>query len=162
MRLGREWNEIEERRSRHLHCGKHTAGEWVTCCGNINPDHSVCLSRSEIAVAKCSVFPPFQKCFFYVGIFCWIKQRFWVRWFFSVSVLMTQIVWETISFAKYLPTLSRFHEFCWPSERKVTWQLMDFSGVSTKGLWFQTIRQVLRLLRGASQQFIYYFWASVY
>lgn len=61
MRLGREWNE-NEKRSTQWHCGKHTAGERAACCRNMNPDHSIWLSRSESAATKCRVFPPSQKC----------------------------------------------------------------------------------------------------
>ena len=100
MRLGREWSENEERRSRHQNCGRHTAGEWATCCGNINPD-TVFGFWGVTPHLPNAMFSHHPKNVFYIDTFCRIKQRVWVRWFFSVSVWMTQIVWETISFAKH-------------------------------------------------------------
>lgn len=144
MRVGSKWNENEERRSRHLHCGKHTAGERATCCGNMNPNTAFGFQGVKLQPPS-AVFSHYAKNVFYIGTFCWIKQS--LSQMIFLSVLMTQIVWETISFAKHLPTLSLFHEFCWPSGRRFTRQLMGFSRVSMKGCGS---RQALQLFSGAT------------
>lgn len=54
-----EWKG--EGRSSYLHCGWHTAWGRAMRCRNINPHHSVLLSRSEVSTSRCNIFPSILK-----------------------------------------------------------------------------------------------------
>lgn len=152
MRLGSsKWNENEERRSRHLHCSMHTAGEQATRHRNMNPNRAFGFQGVKFQPPN-AVFSHHPKNVFYMGTFCWIKQS--LSQMIFLSVLMTQRAWETISFAKHLPTLSLFHEFFWPSQRRFTRQLMGFSRVSMKGCGSRLSDRLCDFLVVQLQQFI--------